>query len=75
MKQAGQRIAILPGVGIHAENVVQIVRATAACEVHASLGLSSWPAGVGGVAEWEQKVRGLRAALDGIGEFGVVRDS
>ena len=73
VKQAGQRIAILPGVGIHAENVVQIVRATAACEVHASLGLSSWPAGVGGVAEWEQKVRGLRAALDGIGEFGVVR--
>ena len=71
VNQAGQRIAILPGAGIDADNVVQIMERTRVREVHASLGLagassegSSDPSS--GIAEWEQKVRALRAALDGI---------
>jgi len=65
VKQAGQRIGIVPGAGIDAGNVVRIVQVTKACEVHASLGLAGLPAGDGRVAEWEQKVRGMRTALDG----------
>ena len=71
VKQAGQRIVILPGAGIDAGNVVQIIRATAVCEVHASLGLASLPSGKGFVADdcadWEEQVRRLRVAVDGIG--------
>lgn len=68
VKWADGRISILPGVGIDAGNVVQIVRATKVCEVHASLGLVSGLAGKDGVDEWAQRVRGLRAKVDGIGE-------
>ena len=76
VNQARRRIAILPGSGIDAGNVAQIVQATGAREVHASLGLAGGSAGGltggssgqsgsrNGVVEWQQKVQELRGALE-----------
>jgi len=36
--QAGNRIGILPGGGIHAGNIAEVARATGACELHTGLG-------------------------------------
>lgn len=66
VKQAGRRISILPGAGIDAGNVAHVVVGTAAREVHASLGLANRVACREALETWEQEVRGLRAALDGL---------
>ena len=38
IQQAGDRIVILPGAGLHADNVVEVARATGALEFHTGLG-------------------------------------
>ena len=37
VEQAAGRIGILPGAGVTPENAADILRATGACEIHASL--------------------------------------
>ena len=76
VQQAGSRISIMPGSGVHAGNVVQVLQQTGAREVHASLGLSrralqkiSDPQAESAteearyLAEWEDELRKLKAAL------------
>jgi copper homeostasis protein len=67
VKQAGNRIVIMPGGGVDADNAMQVLQNTSAREIHASLGLSSVPTDqhniLATLTEWEQDVRRLRATL------------
>jgi copper homeostasis protein len=38
VQQAGKRITILPGSGLHPRNIAAVARATGACELHTGLG-------------------------------------
>jgi len=61
VKNAGERIVILPGAGIQPENVQEIVRRTGAREVHS--GLSSVVGRAPEAARFEAEVRRLAAKL------------
>ena len=76
VKNAGSRMVIVPGGGIHAGNVGQIVQQTGVREIHASLGLSrrafqknSDPPSDSAkdealrLSDWEAEVRKFKAAL------------
>jgi copper homeostasis protein len=59
---AGERLIVLPGSGIHAGNIREVVRKTGACEYHA--GLSSVVANATvNVRAFEEEVRKLATAL------------
>lgn len=67
VRQAGNRIAIMPGAGTNAANVEELLRQTSAREIHASLGLTSLATSryddANALAMWEQDVRKLKAAI------------
>jgi copper homeostasis protein len=58
VKSAGQRIVVMPGGGIHAENIALVKNATNAREFHSGLG-SVLPYGSSDFARFEQEVRRL----------------
>jgi copper homeostasis protein len=62
VRSAGQRIVVMPGSGLHAENIWEAVAATAAREYHA--GLSSVVSRASGNLDgFEREVRKMAAAL------------
>ncbi|UJF25038.1 copper homeostasis protein CutC [Suttonella sp. R2A3] len=62
VKQAGDRLTILPGVGVRAEHASALLRETGASELHASCRQSGLPADQ--VRVDFQAVQALRAAID-----------
>ncbi|HXC47028.1 MAG TPA: copper homeostasis protein CutC [Candidatus Sulfotelmatobacter sp.] len=63
LQQAGNRITILPGGGLHAGNIAEVARATSARELHTGLG-GVIPYVSHDVAAFEAAVRGCLASLE-----------
>jgi copper homeostasis protein len=64
IQQAGNRITILPGGGLHAGNIAEVARATGARELHAGLG-GVIPYSSQDVEAFESAVRNCVASLPG----------
>jgi copper homeostasis protein len=64
IQQAGNRITILPGGGLHAGNIVEVARATGASELHTGLG-GVIPYSSKDFATFESAVRECVASLQG----------
>jgi copper homeostasis protein len=62
IQQAGNRIAILPGGGLHAGNIAEVARATGASELHTGLG-GVIPYASQNVAAFESAVRDCVTSL------------
>lgn len=62
IKQAASRLIILPGGGIHPENITEVIRATGASEIHTGLG-TVIPYSDLDTARFELAVRACVAAL------------
>lgn len=64
VRSAADRIVVMPGSGLHAENIREVVQQTAACEYHA--GLSSVIAHPSeNLNEYQQEITKMAAALHG----------
>lgn len=63
VRAAGNRIAIMPGGGVNAENVQQILQQTSAPEIHASLGSADATSNTS-AHEFEGRVRTVRDILE-----------
>jgi copper homeostasis protein len=63
VRAAGDRIAIMPGGGVNAENVQQILQQTGAPEIHASLGSADATRNTS-AHEFEGRVRRVRDILE-----------
>jgi copper homeostasis protein len=63
MRSAADRIVIMPGGGVRADNVEQILRATGAREIHSSLGISDPQSRLHEPALFEEEVWNFKRAL------------
>ena len=79
VEAARERIAIMPGGGVRAQNVQQILEQTGACEIHSSLGMvsgrieesSASQSGpdsgqVADFSEFEQRAREIKGILENV---------
>ena len=66
VKSAGERIVVMPGGGIRASNVENILRRSGAQEVHSSLGAQRGSGNGAPVGEFEARVRRVRRLLDAL---------
>jgi len=80
VETAGDRIVVMPGGGVRAHNVQQILQQTDTCEIHSSLGMISEPikqsyaSGLaldsrvqnGDPSEFEQRVKEVREILESV---------
>jgi copper homeostasis protein len=64
VQAAGNRIAIMPGGGIDASNIVAVVANTHAREVHSGLG-SILPYGSGNLQRFESEIHAMKLRLNG----------
>ncbi len=67
VERAGTRLTILPGGGIHKENVEEVWRKTGAREIHSGLG-SAVPYLERNLREFQEQIRAMKEVLRSIGE-------